>query len=176
MMREFSPQSKSRQGNIVRSWEALIRLYCGEFYPSFHLIWLLWPWMNFSWGSSLISLPTAARKGKGGRQAERKEVNELLGKIELISVRPTVQFLWSFIFQNKAAERQMFEGETRTKQFSVINSRLSENILLTFAEIHSSKRVPGNCCLGTVPPDNSLQLFCYRLSFTPERIIITLLE
>lgn len=61
-----------------------------EFYPSFHLIWLLWPWMNFSCGSSLISLPAAARKGKGGRQTERKGVNELLGKIELISIRATV--------------------------------------------------------------------------------------
>lgn len=156
MMREFSLQSKSRQGNIVGSWEALIRLYCREFYPSFHLIWLLQPWMNFSWGSSLISWPAAAWKEKGGRQAERKEVNELLGKIELISIRPTVQFLRSFIFQNKAAERQMFEGETRTKQFSVINSRLSEIVLLTFAQVHSSKQVPGNCCLGIIPPDNSL--------------------
>lgn len=140
----------------MTSWETLMRLYCGEFYPSFHLIWLLWPWMNFSWGSSLISLPASARKGKGERQAERKGVNELLGKIELISIRPTVRFLWSFIFQNKAAERQMFEGETRTQQFSVINSGLSEIILLTFTEVHSSKQVPGNCCLGMVPPANSL--------------------
>lgn len=134
-----------------------MRLYCGEFYPSFHLIRLLWPWMNFSWGSSLISLPASARKGKGGRQAERKGVNELLGKIELISIRPTVRFLRSFIFQNKAAaERQMSEGETRTQQFSVINSELSEIILLAFAEVHSSKQVPGNCRLGMVSPANSL--------------------
>jgi len=49
--------------------------------------------MNFSCGSSLISLPAAARQGKEGRQTERKGVNDLLGKIETISIRPTVQLL-----------------------------------------------------------------------------------